>query len=49
MMSWGIPAFRLPREVVDEDIERILARCPGITLHLSSPLGSAVTLDGLGA
>ncbi len=47
MMSWGIPAFRLPREVVEEDIARILARCPGITLHLSSPLGSAVTLDGL--
>jgi NADPH-dependent glutamate synthase beta subunit-like oxidoreductase len=47
MMSWGIPAFRLPREVVEQDIARILARCPGITLHLSSPLGGAVTLDGL--
>ncbi len=47
MMAWGIPAFRLPREVIAEDISRILARCPGITLHLSSPLGSAVTLDGL--
>ncbi len=47
MMAWGIPAFRLPREVVEEDISRILARCPGITLHLSSPLGGAVTLDGL--
>jgi NADPH-dependent glutamate synthase beta subunit-like oxidoreductase len=49
MMAWGIPAFRLPRETVEEDISRILARCPGITLHLSSPLGGAVTLDELAA
>ena len=47
MMTWGIPAFRLPREIVAEDISRILTRCPGIALHLSSPLGDTVTLDGL--
>ena len=39
MAAWGIPDFRLPPSVVAEDIDRILARCPGITLHLSTPLG----------
>ena len=33
-MTWGIPAFRCPPEVFQEDIDRILARCPGITVHL---------------
>ena len=47
MMAWGIPAFRLPRDVLAGDISRLLARCPGIALHLSSPLGEAMTLDGL--
>ena len=30
-MTWGIPAFRCPPEVFQEDIDRMLARCPGIT------------------
>lgn len=47
MMAWGIPDFRLPAEVVQQDVASILLRCPGITLHLSAPLGEAVTLDGL--
>ena len=47
MALWGIPDFRLPSSVVEEDVNRILKRCPGITLHLSSPLGEAVTLDAL--
>lgn len=49
MTVWGIPDFRLPSSVVDEDVSRILKRCPGITLHTSAPLGSAVTLDELTA
>jgi NADPH-dependent glutamate synthase beta subunit-like oxidoreductase len=49
MTIWGIPDFRLPSSVVEEDINRILKRCPGITLHVSTPLGSAVTLDDLTA
>ena len=49
MAVWGIPDFRLPQKVVEEDIARILARCPGITLHCSTPLGEAVTLDALAA
>jgi NADPH-dependent glutamate synthase beta subunit-like oxidoreductase len=44
MAVWGIPDFRLPPKVVEEDINRILARCPGIGLHLSSPLGEAIDL-----
>lgn len=47
MARWGIPDFRLPPAVVEEDINRILKRCPGITLHLSTPLGDKVTLDEL--
>ena len=47
MALWGIPDFRLPSEVVEEDVNRILKRCPGITLHLSSPLGDKVLLDDL--
>ncbi len=47
MTIWGIPDFRMPPSVVEEDIARILARCPGITLHLSTPLGDGVRLDDL--
>ena len=46
-MTWGIPAFRCPQEVFHEDIDRMLARCPGITVHLGTGLGSDVTLDEL--
>jgi NADPH-dependent glutamate synthase beta subunit-like oxidoreductase len=47
MMIWGIPDFRLPPAVVEQDIKHILQRYPGIHLHLSTPLGDAVTLDEL--
>ena len=46
-MTWGIPAFRCPPEVFHEDIDRMLARCPGITVHLGTGLGDGVTLDEL--
>jgi glutamate synthase (NADPH) small chain len=46
-MTWGIPEFRCPRSVFDEDIERMLDRCPGITVHLDTALGRDVTLDEL--
>lgn len=49
MMAWGIPDFRLPPEIVEQDVARILERCPGINLHLSTPLGDAVTLEQLRA
>jgi NADPH-dependent glutamate synthase beta subunit-like oxidoreductase len=36
MMRFGIPAFRLPRDVLDAEIDRLLAL--GITLRLDSPV-----------
>ncbi|MBB4198842.1 glutamate synthase [Rhodoblastus sphagnicola] len=47
MALWGIPDFRLPQKVVQDDIDRIFSRCPGIALHLNSPLGDNVKLDDL--
>ena len=49
MLTWGIPDFRLPPEVVQQDIKHILDRYPGITIHLSTPLGDKVGLDALRA
>jgi NADPH-dependent glutamate synthase beta subunit-like oxidoreductase len=46
-MTWGIPAFRCPSEVFEEDIERMLARCPGIRVHLGVGLDAGVTLEEL--
>jgi len=47
MMCWGIPAFRLPVGVIDEDMKRLQARCPGLDIHLNTALGRDVTLDEL--
>lgn len=52
MMIWGIPAFRLPAGTIVEDMNRMLAHCPGIKVHLSTPLGKemgdgGVTLEEL--
>jgi NADPH-dependent glutamate synthase beta subunit-like oxidoreductase len=44
MMVWGIPRFRLPEGVVQQDIDRITGHCPGIKIHLNSALGEQVTL-----
>jgi NADPH-dependent glutamate synthase beta subunit-like oxidoreductase len=46
-MTWGIPAFRCPPEVFQEDIDRILARCPGIHVHLGVGLDHGITLEEL--
>lgn len=47
MALWGIPDFRLPPNVVQDDIDRILQRCPGIKLHLNAPLGETIALEDL--
>jgi NADPH-dependent glutamate synthase beta subunit-like oxidoreductase len=47
MMVWGIPAFRLPPGIIEEDIERMLGHCPGIKVHLNTALGRDVALDEL--
>ena len=47
MMIWGIPAFRLPPGIIDEDVERLKQRCPGLTVHLDTALGRDVSLEEL--
>ncbi|MCP5088382.1 MAG: FAD-dependent oxidoreductase, partial [Rhodobacteraceae bacterium] len=47
MMVWGIPGFRLPTSVVQDDMERLFHQCPGIKLHLNCGLGDGVTLEQL--
>ena len=47
MMVWGIPAFRLPPGVIAEDIERLRARCPGLTMHCNQVLGRDFSLAEL--
>ncbi len=49
MMVWGIPAFRLPVGIIQQDIDRLFAKCPGITAHLDCALGKDVTLEELKA
>jgi NADPH-dependent glutamate synthase beta subunit-like oxidoreductase len=49
MMVWGIPAFRLPPGIIDEDMDRMMKHCPGIEVHLNSALGHDVTLNELKA
>jgi len=46
-MIWGIPAFRLPPGIINEDIERLTKRCPGLKIHLNTALGDDVTLEQL--
>jgi NADPH-dependent glutamate synthase beta subunit-like oxidoreductase len=47
MVAWGIPFNRLPQDVLAEDIDRLLARCPDIKIHYNTALGEHVNLDEL--
>ena len=47
MMVWGIPAFRLPVGIIDEDIKRLTDKCEGLHIHLSTELGKDIHLDDL--
>ena len=47
MMIWGIPAFRLPPGIIDEDVDRLMQRCPGLEVHLDTALGRDVSLEEL--
>ncbi len=47
MMIWGIPAFRLPQGIIEEDIERLHQRCPSMEVHLNTALGRDISLDEL--
>jgi NADPH-dependent glutamate synthase beta subunit-like oxidoreductase/Pyruvate/2-oxoacid:ferredoxin oxidoreductase delta subunit len=43
MLRYGIPPYRLPREVLDAEIQRILDL--GVELRSNTPVGDSVTLD----
>ncbi|NPV14230.1 FAD-dependent oxidoreductase [candidate division WOR-3 bacterium] len=45
MMRWGIPAYRLPREVLDKEIQLIVDA--GVELKLNSPVSSTAELEQL--
>ncbi len=45
MLRVGIPAHRLPREILDQEIEVITNL--GVELKTNTALGSDVTIDGL--
>ena len=45
MLRYGIPAYRLPREVLDAEIQRILDR--GVELKSNVSVGKEITLDDL--
>ena len=45
MLRWGIPEFRLPRDMVQREIDAILGM--GVKLELNSPIGEKKTLTDL--
>ena len=47
MMIWGIPAFRLPAGVIEEDIDRLTKRCKGLTFHFNTALGKDINITQL--
>ena len=45
MLRWGIPEFRLPRDLVQREIDAVLSM--GVELKLNSPIGDQKTLADL--
>ena len=45
MLRWGIPEFRLPRDVLQGEIDAILEL--GVALKLNTPIGKERTIDDL--
>ncbi|MCI8620488.1 MAG: hypothetical protein HFJ50_01360 [Clostridia bacterium] len=45
LLSYGIPDFRLPRDILDGALQKILDL--GIEVHLGKELGKDITLDEL--
>jgi len=46
-MMNAIPGFRLPSDLIQQDVQRILDHCPGISVHLNTALGRDISLDTL--
>ena len=47
MMVWGIPAFRLPPGIIEEDVARLQQRCPGLSIECNTALGTGISLAEL--
>ncbi len=45
VLTYGIPEFRLPKNIVQHEIEQIQSL--GVKVHLNFPIGKKVTLEGL--
>lgn len=45
MLIWGIPEFRLPREVVELELDDLQSL--GVTIKLNTPIGGALSVDEL--
>ncbi|MCP4118010.1 MAG: FAD-dependent oxidoreductase [Desulfobacteraceae bacterium] len=46
VLRWGIPSYRLPKEILGQEINRILAM--GVTLHTSHPLSPTFIKEARG-
>lgn len=45
MLRYGIPSYRLPKDVVDAEVKRIMDM--GVTIHYDVKLGEDILLEGL--
>ncbi len=45
MLAWGIPSYRLPKDILQDEIESIVAL--GVTIKLNTRIGQDLTLDDL--
>ena len=45
MLAVGIPSFRLPREILEKEIDLIRSKC--VHIQFNTKLGQDITLDGL--
>ena len=45
MLRWGIPEYRLPKKILDYEIE--LVRRKGVTFKYNSPVGKGISLEQL--
>jgi len=46
MLRWGIPAYRLPKDLLQKEIETVVLDL-GVELKLNTPVGTNLTLDNL--
>ena len=45
VLSYGIPEFRLPKDIVNEEIERLIKK--GVTIETNIIIGKTMTIDNL--